>query len=303
MSAAKFLDLTKVDLGFFCDSTADALTNFQQLRGLPADGVCDVNTWTLLVESSWLLGSRLLYLTSPQLRGDDVELLQTTLAKLGFHCGRVDGILGPKTISALSDFQLNYGLVADGVCGEETLKALDRISGQSGEGPGVVSVREYEQLRDNIASSSGHRIVIGHFGAAADVARGVVRALRSASFEVALVDSTDEHAHARTANAFDADVYVAIALGDDEQESVLFYQSETTISAGGYLLATELQHRLSPASTPGVTTVGSRLPVLRETTMPAAVCLLGLRLREKQVIPSITTAIEAWCKNPLARAE
>jgi peptidoglycan hydrolase-like protein with peptidoglycan-binding domain len=85
LSAAKFLDLTKVDLGFFCDSTADALTNFQQLRGLPADGVCDVNTWTLLVESSWLLGSRLLYLTSPQLRGDDVELLQTTLAKLGFH--------------------------------------------------------------------------------------------------------------------------------------------------------------------------------------------------------------------------
>ena len=129
-----------------------------------------------------------MYLTSPQLRGDDVELLQTTLAKLGFHCGRADGILGPKTVAALSDFQLNYGLVADGVCGEETLQALDRISGQSGEGPGVVSVREYEILRDNIVSSSGHRIVVGHFGAAADVARGVVRAMRNASYEVALVE-------------------------------------------------------------------------------------------------------------------
>ena len=265
--------------------------------------MCDTNTWTLLVESSWLLGSRLLYLTSPQLRGDDVELLQTTLARLGFNCGRIDGILGPRTVAALSDFQLNYGLVADGVCGEETLQALDRISGQSGEGPGVVSVREYEILRDNIASSFGHRIVIAHFGAAADVARGVVRAMRNASFEVALVESTDERAHARTANAFQADVYVAISLCDDEQETVLFYQSDTTISAGGYLLATELQHHLSTAGKPVVLTAGSRLPVLRETTMPAAICLLGLRLQENEVVPSIASAIEAWCRNPLARAE
>lgn len=273
------------------------------MRGLPADGICDANTWELLVESSWLLGSRLLYLTSPQLRGDDIDLLQTTLAKLGFHCGRVDGILGPRTIAALSDFQLNYGLIADGVCGEETLQALDRISGQSGEGPGVVTVREYEKLRDNIASSSGHRIVIGHFGAAAEIARGVVRAMRKATYEVALVESFDERAHARTANAFQADVYVAISLCDDEQESVLFYQSDTTISAGGYLLAAELQHHLSSVGTPVVVTTGSQLPVLRETTMPAAICLLGLRLQDQEVVPSIANAITAWCRNPLARAE
>jgi N-acetylmuramoyl-L-alanine amidase len=167
----------------------------------------------------------------------------------------------------------------------------------------VVSVREYEILRDNIASSSGHRIVIGHFGATADVARGVVRAMRNASYEVALVESTDERAHARTANAFQADVYVAISLCDDEQETVMFYQSDTTISAGGYLLAAELQHHLSTAGTPVVATTGSRLPVLRETTMPAAICLLGLRLQENEVVPSIANAIDAWCRNPLARAE
>lgn len=196
MCVAHILDSSKIELGFFCNATADALVIFQQLRGLPADGVCDANTWALLVESSWLLGSRLLYLTSPQFRGDDVELLQHTLARLGFHCGRVDGIFGPKAVAALSDFQLNYGLVADGVCGEETLKALDRISGQSGEGPGVVSVREFERLRDNIASTAGHRIVIGNLGSMVHIARGVVRALRNASYEVALVESPDEPLHA-----------------------------------------------------------------------------------------------------------
>jgi hypothetical protein len=98
-------------------------------------------------------------------------------------------------------------------------------------------------------------------------------------------------------------VYVAISLCDDEQEAVLFYQSDTTISPGGYLLAAELQHHLSTVGTPLVVTTGSRLPVLRETIMPAAICLLGLRLQENEVIPSIAAAVDAWCRNPLARAE
>jgi hypothetical protein len=31
--------------------------------------------------------------------------------------------------------------------------------------------------------------------------------------------------------------------------------------------------------------------------------LLGLRLQENEVVPSIANAIDAWCRNPLARAE
>lgn len=37
--------------------------------------------------------------------------------------------------------------------------------------------------------------------------------------------------------------------------------------------------------------------------MPAAIYLLGLRLQNNEVIPSIARAIETWCHSPLARAE
>ena len=37
-------------------------------------------------------------LTAPNLRGEDVAELQRILARLGFDCGRVDGIFGPDTL-------------------------------------------------------------------------------------------------------------------------------------------------------------------------------------------------------------
>ena len=88
LQALHLLDTDSIELGFYCDATADAVVAFQLSRGLPADGICTQSTWQLLVETSWLLGSRLLYLTSPHLRGDDVEQLQSNLAKLGFDCGK-----------------------------------------------------------------------------------------------------------------------------------------------------------------------------------------------------------------------
>ena len=43
--------------------------------------------------------------------------LQGQLGRLGFDCGRVDGIFGTLTSRALEDFQRNCGLDVDGVCG------------------------------------------------------------------------------------------------------------------------------------------------------------------------------------------
>ena len=95
--------------GGFCPATEDAVRAFQTGRGLRCDGRCDEQTWTALVEASWKLGDRLLFLTSPNLRGDDVAELQSRLGRLGFDCGRVDGILGPSTARALEEFQSNCG--------------------------------------------------------------------------------------------------------------------------------------------------------------------------------------------------
>lgn len=237
-------------------------------RGLPSTGVCDAATWTALVESSWSLGARLLYLTSPHLRGDDVEQLQIRLARLGFHCGKADGIFGPRTAAGVTDFQQNMGLTVDGICGDETVRALERIGSQSGDGPGVVMVREAEHAH----SGGARRIAVAARSSRIGVARHVVRALRAADLTVLLIESDDAHAQARAANSFAADVFVGI---DDTAWSVTFYQSGDHSSPTGSALAERFAASLTALAPVPLSPSGMRLPVLRETRMPAVVVGLG----------------------------
>lgn len=72
-----------------------------------------------------VLPSNLLRLTDPMMRGPRVRAVQEALARGGLLPGEVDGVFGPQTQSALVQFQVAHGLVADGEVGERTLLALD----------------------------------------------------------------------------------------------------------------------------------------------------------------------------------
>lgn len=113
----------------FDDDVHAAIRAFQQERGLAVDGIVGPQTLRHLEEARWQLGDRALSYTPGHLmRGDDVAILQRQLQNLGFDTGRIDGIFGPQTDSALREFQRSVGVTVDGTAGVETFKALDRLS-------------------------------------------------------------------------------------------------------------------------------------------------------------------------------
>ncbi len=61
-------------------------------------------------------------------RGSTVRKIQQKLKNWGYYTGSVDGIFGPKTKEAVKYFQRKNNLTADGVVGNQTLKALGMSS-------------------------------------------------------------------------------------------------------------------------------------------------------------------------------
>jgi N-acetylmuramoyl-L-alanine amidase len=260
----------------FCRHTEDAIVQFQGQRGLRVDGICDATTWAALIEAGYRLGDRLLMLRSPNLRGDDVVDLQTRLCRLGFDAGRIDGILGRDTAQALEEFQRNIGMPADGICGPETILMLERLGGRSGDGPGVAAVRELERLRDARRSLTDCRVVVGQFGGLSSLARASTHLLRHAGAVVMSVDEPDAVAQARAANGFGADVYLGLDASSDDRITIAYYAVPAFESLGGRSLAGEIgqEIRRSWPEAHGQV-VGMRLPVLRETKMPAVLCSMS----------------------------
>ena len=109
--------------------TPAQIRSFQQARGLSVTGLIDDVTARALEEARWKLGDRSLNLqTPPLMRGDDVAALQSRLTEMGFDCGRVDGIYGPRSESAVKEFQQSVGIHVDGKCGPATIIALLRLT-------------------------------------------------------------------------------------------------------------------------------------------------------------------------------
>ncbi len=72
-------------------------------------------------------------------RGASVVSVQQSLQRLGYSTGPTgaDGVYGPQTKAAVTRFQKDQGLVADGRVGPQTWEALAKAGGSSGNGSGT----------------------------------------------------------------------------------------------------------------------------------------------------------------------
>jgi len=254
----------------FDEAVEHAVRTFQQRRGLITDGVAGPATYRSLRGASFHLGSRpLAYLMSAQVNGDDVFTLQERLTELGYDGGRPDGIFGRLTENALRSFQRDYGLVADGICGAATIRALSQLSPRARGGRPVL-LREQERVRQSGPRLRGKRIVIdpGHGGAdpgvevegvresdiAWDLARRLEGRMKATGME-ALISRGPQHGpteaeRAKFANEAGADLFLSLhndRNSSPEAQGVACFHFGTgngTTSTVGELLAGYIQREL-----------------------------------------------------------
>jgi len=273
LGSAGFLSFADVVPGTYDSGTERGVRDFQIDRGLAATGVCDESTLQTLVEASWELGDRPLSLHSPNFRGDDVAELQRLLSRLGFDCGRVDGIYGHLAHRAVVEFQINSGSEVTGVCTRDLVAAIRLLSRQTGDGPGISSVKETESLRTG-TPLSGKRVAIGHFGDCDEVIDRLQSSLRDHGALVQATADPDAFVQATAANEFGAELFIGVEVSVDRTALVSYYQVPAFESATGRTLARLIERHLRDVvSRPRV--AGMRLPVLRETKMPAVLLSLG----------------------------
>lgn len=280
----------------FDEFLESSVRDFQRQRGLRVDGICGPETWGALIESGFRLGDRLLYLSAPMLRGDDVAEVQRQLNALGFDAGREDGILGPETESALRQFQRNAGATPDGVCGPATLAAIARVSGLAAGS--VASVRERETLRHAPRRLDGLRVFLVAEPAMSALAHAVAQALGKLGALVNPdVSGADPGMLTAEANRFGADAFVALTNSGDPGIRCAYFSSRNFRSEGGHCLALRLTESLASIVDDVEEPVGRTYRFLRETRMTAVVCeLVGRDDAEARALlttrlPEVTRAI------------
>ncbi len=153
---------------------------------------------------------------------------------------------------------------------------------------------------------SALRIVVGQFGGLSSITRSVARALRERGATVISTDEYEAAAQAAAANRFGATIYVGLEARTDECSIVSYFAVPTFESIGGRSLGSHVVHHLIPVLGCAPTLRGMRLPVLRETRMPAVLCSLGPVRDVVDATTAITDAlvhaVETWNAAPFTGA-
>ena len=277
--------------------TVAALERFQTDHGMPPTGVCDQVTWARVVEAEFQLGDRLLCLVSPMTRGKDVSELQLRLGSLGFDAGRVDGIFGPSTQLAVRDFQRNAGLVADDVCGPETVVALQRLEGRAGRST-VAGVRERERLRQLKDGLIELRLAVGGTPETRHLADALAAKVESVGGAALVLDGTWEE-QADSANRFGADVVLGLTLVPGPSVRATYFEVPGFASYGGQQLAEHLVAELPGLpGWPAGSSTGMQVPLLRETRAPAVLLEMGppetVESTPDALVNALYQAVDSW---------
>ncbi|MEL6351541.1 MAG: peptidoglycan-binding protein [Cyanobacteria bacterium J06627_28] len=96
---------------------------FQRQVFLTSDGIVGPNTWKALCSD----GPVNMPMIEQGSQSESVRQIQTRLAQAGYYTAVIDADFGPVTYAAVTQFQQDQGLSADGIVGPLTWNALSRV--------------------------------------------------------------------------------------------------------------------------------------------------------------------------------
>ncbi|MBQ7865527.1 MAG: peptidoglycan-binding protein [Clostridia bacterium] len=169
--------------GEYGGATQAAVKAFQERVGEWADGVAGPKTLEKLYSSSAKKANSVVAVVGKTLEegmnGNDVRALQKRLKELGYLSGSIDGDYGNATKTAVTAFQLNNGLRADGKAGTATMNKLFEED----------LVKESESKDNNTTISSTGYVVLEE-GSEGDAVRKLQKALKELGYYSGSVDGS-----------------------------------------------------------------------------------------------------------------
>ena len=140
---------SKID-GDFGPASKKALKEFQSSNNLVSDGILGKNTCKTLnnkenVVKKTIKTNKSLSTNSQITQSTEILNVQNKLSELGLYSGEIDGINGSRTKIAIKNFQTKAGLTPDGIIGPKTLSALEK---------GEESYVSLENINNNISNST-----------------------------------------------------------------------------------------------------------------------------------------------------
>ena len=112
------------------------------------------------------------------------------------------------------------------------------------------------------------------------------------------LDEPDPVTQALAANQFGADVYVGFESRAEPAAVAYFYKVPTFESIGGRALAEAIADSVVELDGVHAAALGMRLPVLRETRMPAVLCAVGpvqaAANDAPRLIGAVLLALDLW---------
>ena len=219
-------------------------------------------------------------------------------SRLGFDAGRIDGIFGPDTHRAVCDFQRNSGLLEDGVCGIATTRLVVAVP-RPAMAPGSRRCASWSRCASDDDSPSSRR-------------RRAVRWPRRRRPP----DRASTACSRRPRGAQRRPRCVAASPRRQPVRGRRLHRARGghgTHAVGGLLrhrglrvdrrspLAGLLEQGLAGLSIAVGSADGMRLPILRETRMPAILCTIGPFGRwqtplRSEVAEAVAGAVECWIR-------